>query len=48
MAAAFGSLYGSGMLFALYCLSMPLAVIAIADMVEVWVDTLPSQVRCRK
>lgn len=44
VAAAFGNLYGSGMLQALYCISMPLAIVACMDILEIWIDSLPSQV----
>lgn len=44
VAAAFGNLYGSGMIQSLYCISIPLSVVAIMDILEIWIDTLPSQV----
>lgn len=47
-AAVLGNLYGTGMLQALYCITMPLALMSCMDILEVWVDTLPSQVRADK
>lgn len=44
VAVPFGNLYDSGMLMALYCVTMPLVMMAVADMLDVWIDTLPSQV----
>lgn len=44
VAVPFGNLYDSGMLMALYCVTMPLVLMAVADMLDVWIDTLPSQV----
>lgn len=45
VAATCGTLYGSGMLYAFYCLSTPILLMAVADFLELWIDTLPSQVR---
>ena len=45
VAAAAGTLYGSGMLQALYCIPTPLGAVVIPHMIDLWIDTLPSQVR---
>eukprot|EP00903_Cladosiphon_okamuranus_P011327 g10678.t1 len=43
IAAALGNLYGTGMLQALYCITIPLAAKGCGHVLEFWVDTLPSQ-----
>ncbi len=44
VAAAAGTLYDSGMLQVFYCITMPLSAVVISDIIDVWIDTLPSQV----
>lgn len=44
VAAAHGTLYRSGMLYAMYCVIVPCTVVVLGDIMEIWVDTLPSQV----
>ena len=44
VAAAAGTLYGSGMLQVIYCTSMPLFAVGVPDLIDVWIGNLPSQV----
>lgn len=44
VAAAAGTLYDSGMLQAFYCIPTPLGAMAVQHMMDLWIDSLPSQV----
>jgi len=46
VAAATGTLFDSGMLQTFYCTTIPISAVAISDIVDVWIDNLPSQVNC--
>ncbi|CAM9652939.1 unnamed protein product, partial [Hapterophycus canaliculatus] len=43
VAAAYGNLYTSGMLLALYGTMMPLSIFTATQVMGLWVDTIPSQ-----
>lgn len=44
VAAAHGTVYEVGMLQTLYSLSMPAMAMAVAHMIDLWIDSLPKQV----